>query len=65
MGKTVIPDSALDWMTVRQICHSAAADLIRANPIRPEKGRIDLYRIVTVGGQTLTVRLKLTIVDPA
>jgi hypothetical protein len=65
MGRTVIPDSALDWMTVRQICQSAAADLMRANPIRPENGRIDLYRVVTVDGRTLTVRMKLTILEPA
>jgi hypothetical protein len=52
-------------MTVRQICQSAAADLIRTNPIRPENGRIDLYRVVTVDGRTLTVRMKLTILEPA
>lgn len=62
MPKVVEPDSALDWYTVGQLCESAGADLVIANPNDPKLGRIDLYRRILVNGKPYCVRVKLTIV---
>jgi hypothetical protein len=59
--KIIEPDSAVDWLTVRQLAEGAAAELIAANPFDPKAHRIDLYRHVVLGGRTYFVRIKLTI----
>lgn len=61
VSKFVEPDSALDWMTVRQLCESAGSELLEAHPDNPRLGRIDLFREVDVGGRRLVVRCKLTL----
>jgi hypothetical protein len=61
MPMLIEPDSAIDWMTIRQICDAACRELVRANPNDPKAGRIDLYRLVTLDGKSRHVRIKLTI----
>jgi hypothetical protein len=61
MPKIIDPDSAVDWFTVRQLCETAAAELVAAHPLEPMRGRIDLYRPVEIRGRKYCVRVKLTI----
>jgi hypothetical protein len=46
---------------MRQLCESATAELVLANPMEPAKGRIDLYREVNHMGRRYLVRMKVTI----
>lgn len=62
MSKIIEPDSALDWFTLKQLCDSAARELVEADPIDPKSRRIDLYRRVLFDGRAYFVRVKLTIV---
>lgn len=61
MPKIIEPESALDWMTVFQLCDGAAKELVRANPNEPHHGRIDLFREAIVDGRRYCVRIKLTL----
>ena len=62
MPQIIEPDSALDWLTVYQLCKSAAHELVEANPLEPHRGRIDLFREAIVDGRRYCVRIKLTLV---
>jgi hypothetical protein len=62
VSKFIKPNSSLDWFTVRQICEASAAELIKAHPHEPTRGRIDFYREVDIDGRRYLVRMKVTIV---